>query len=155
MTGSPADLRATREAREALVYAHMETENRHEFGAALDTFGHARYEIVATGQVFDGAEEVASYYRTSRTAFPDQRNKVVSLRHAEDAVFVEFDLMGTHLGELYGLAPTGREFTCRMVAMFLFEGERLVCERIYLDSAAILSQLGFVPGSPPGPPRST
>ncbi|MCP3819391.1 ester cyclase [Streptomyces sp. A3M-1-3] len=148
MRASPAHLRRTGEAREALVYEHMGTENRHQFDTTLSTFGHPRYEIIATGQVFDGAEEVAAYYRSSRTAFPDQRNKVVSLRHAEDAVFVEFDLMGTHLGELYGLPPTGREFTCRMVALFLFEGEQLVCERIYFDSATILSQLGLVPGPP-------
>ena len=38
--------------------------------------------------------------------------------------------------------PTdGREFRCRMTALFLFEGEGLVCERVYFDSATILRQL--------------
>ncbi|MER6999783.1 ester cyclase [Streptomyces sp. NPDC000410] len=145
-----------RAAREALVREHMDSENRHEFDATLKTFGHPRYEIVATGQVHDGPAEVAAYYRATRTAFPDQRNELVSLRHADDAVFVEFDLLGTHLGELYGFPPTGRSFRCRMLAVFLFEEEReagreeerLVCERVYFDTATVLTQLGLMPGLP-------
>ena len=56
--------------------------------------------MIATGQVYDGPEEVAGYYRTSRAAFPDQRNENVVLTYADDAVVAEFDLLGTHLGEL-------------------------------------------------------
>jgi steroid delta-isomerase-like uncharacterized protein len=135
---------AVREAREALVREHMESENRHEFDATLATFGHPRYELIATGEVFDGEEEVSEYYKASRTAFPDQRNEVIAIHHADDAVIVEFDLKGTHLGPLRGVPATGREFTCRMTAFFFFEDERLVNERVYFDSATILGQLGLV-----------
>jgi hypothetical protein len=55
----------------------------------------------------------------------------------------EFELKGTHRGRLRGLPPTGREFTCRMVALFLFEEDRLVCERVYFDANTILRQLGI------------
>lgn len=60
---------------------------------------------------------------------------------------VELNLLGTHLGELYGIAPTGKTFSCRMLAMFLFEGERLVCERVYYDVATIMTQLGLFGGT--------
>ena len=65
------------------------------------------------------------------------------LHVAEDAVIAEFDLLGTHQGELRGIPPTGRTFRCRMCALFLFEpgGERIVCERIYFDQATIAQQL--------------
>jgi predicted ester cyclase len=63
------------------------------------------------------------------------------LHHADDAVVAEFWLLGTHRGSLMGVDPTGREFKCRMAAIFLFEGERLVCERVYFDAATILRQL--------------
>jgi steroid delta-isomerase-like uncharacterized protein len=121
----------------------MESENRHEFDATLETFDHPRYEIMATGDVYDGADEVAEYYRTSRAAFPDQRNENSVFHHADDAVIVEFDLLGTHEGELRGIPPTGKTFRCRMCALFLFEpgGERIVCERIYFDQATIAEQL--------------
>jgi steroid delta-isomerase-like uncharacterized protein len=132
-----------RERRLAIVREHMESENRLEFDATLATFEHPRYEIVATGDVYDGARAVARYYEETRAAFPDQRNENVVLHAAENAVVAEFDLLGTHRGELRGVAPTGREFRCRCCAIFEFEagGERITCERVYLDTATIAQQL--------------
>jgi steroid delta-isomerase-like uncharacterized protein len=127
--------------REAVVRRHMESENVHDFDATIGTFSHPRYEIVPTGAVYDGEEAVRAYFKESRAAFPDQRNELISLRHAGDAVVVEFWLLGTHRGPLMGLAPTGREFRCRMTAFFVFEGPGIVCERVYFDSATILRQL--------------
>src|SRR5215470_586431 len=129
---SPTTLR---ERREAVVREHMESENRRAFDVTLATFAHPRYELIATGEVFDGKEAVSGYYAASRAAFPDQRNEVHAIHHADDAVIVEFDLLGTHQGPMRGVPPTGREFRCRMVALFFFDGERIVCERVYFDSA--------------------
>jgi steroid delta-isomerase-like uncharacterized protein len=140
-----------RDRREAVVREHMESENRHEFDVTMATFGHPRYEIVPTGEVFDGEEEVARYFEESRAAFPDQRNELIAMHHAEDSVVVEFNLMGTHRGSLRGLAPTGREFTCRTLAIFEFEGDGIVCERVYFDLLTILGQLGIVGQSPVSP----
>jgi len=132
-----------RERREAIVREHMESENVHEFDRTMATFGHPRYEIVPTGEVYDGEEAVNEYFRVTRAAFPDQRNENAVLYHADDAVIVEFDLLGTHEGELRGIPPTGRSFRCPVVAFFLFEpgGEGIVCERVYFDRATILEQL--------------
>ena len=50
---------------------HMESENVHDFDATIGTFGHPRYEIVPTGDVYDGEEEVrrtATKTSTSATA---------------------------------------------------------------------------------------
>lgn len=135
-----------RERREAVVREHMETENRLDFEATLRTFAHPRYELIATGEVFDGPDAVRGYYAASRAAFPDQRNTIHALHHTDDGVIVEFDLLGTHRGPMRGIPPTGREFTCRMIALFLFDaGDRIVCERVYFDSATILRQLGMLP----------
>ena len=122
----------------------MESENRLDFDTTIATFDHPRYELVGTGQVFDGEEQVREYYATSRAAVPDQRNEIHTFRHADDAVIVEFDLLGTHLGNFVGFDPTGRTFRCRMVAIFEFAGDRIVCERIYFDSSTVLRQLGLV-----------
>jgi steroid delta-isomerase-like uncharacterized protein len=132
-----------RQRREAIVREHMESENRHDFDTTIATFDHPRYELVATGDVFDGEQEVRAYFAESRTAFPDQRNEVIALHHADDAVIAEFDLLGTHLGRLRALPPTGRSFRCRMTAYFVFEGDRLVCERVYFDQLTIMRQLGL------------
>ncbi len=136
---SPASLRAS---REETVRRHMERENTHEYDAVMATFSHPRYEIIPTDKVYDGEAAVREYFRESRTAFPDQRNELISLRHADDAVIVEFWLMGTHKGPLMGIKPTGKAFRCRMTAHFVFDqGAGIVCERVYFDSATILRQI--------------
>lgn len=137
---SSPELRAR---REGVVREHMESENVHDFDTTIETFAHPRYEIIPTGDVYDGEEQVRAYFVETRSAFPDQRNELISLRHAEDAVIVEFDLLGTHLGPLRSLPPTGRAFRTRVCAFFIFEGDRIVCERVYFDQLSILRQLGI------------
>ena len=116
MTPAMADLDATtssdslRARREAVVREHMESENEHDFDTTIGTFSHPRYEIVATGDVYDGEAEVRRYFADTRTAFPDQRNEVIALHHAEHAVIAEFYLLGKHLGPLRGLPPPAAPF---------------------------------------------
>jgi steroid delta-isomerase-like uncharacterized protein len=132
-----------RQRRLQVIKEHMDTEVTKEFDRTLATFdGHPHYEIMATGQVFDGDNEVMEYYVTTRTAFPDQRHDNVRYHVADDAVIVEFDLLGTNLGEFYGLPPTGKAFRVPIVAVFFFEGDRIVNERIYFDSASLVTQIG-------------
>jgi steroid delta-isomerase-like uncharacterized protein len=131
-----------RRKREEIVREHMDSENRHEFDATLDTFEHPRYELIATGEVYDGPEEVQRYYDDTRRAFPDQRNELLALHHADDAVLVEAVVRGTHKGPLRSLPPTGREFELPILAIFVFDGDKLTCERVYFDQMTVLRQLG-------------
>lgn len=136
---------ALRARRLEVIEEHFRSEVDQEFDRTLATFGedgHPHYEIVATGQVFDGADEVMEYYRTTRTAFPDQRHDGVRLHVADDAVIAEFELLGTNTGPFYGLEPTGKAFRVPIIAVFSFEGERITNERIYFDSADLLRQIG-------------
>jgi steroid delta-isomerase-like uncharacterized protein len=129
--------------RERIVREHMESENRLDFDTTMATFHHPRYELIGTGEVHDGEAEVRAYFTEGRSAFPDQRNELIALHHSDDAVIAEFWLRGTHLGSFRGLPGTGRSFECRMAAFFLFEEDRLVCERVYFDVGTILRQLGI------------
>jgi steroid delta-isomerase-like uncharacterized protein len=134
---------ALREKREEIVIEHMESENRHEFDVTLETFDHPRYELIGTGDVYDGPEEVAAYFEETRTAFPDQRNELIALHHSDGAVLVEAMLYGTHGGSFRGLPATGRKFEMQFCAIFVFDEDRLVCERVYFDVGTILRQLGI------------
>ncbi len=132
-----------RQRRLEVLEEHFQSEVDQEFDRTLATFnGHPRYEIMATGQVYDGDDEVLTYHRRQRTAFPDQRHEHVRYHFADDSVVTEFDLLGTNLGEFYGLAPTGKAFRVPVVAVFFFDGDRIVNERVYLDSASLLTQIG-------------
>lgn len=132
-----------RRRRLAVIEEHFASEVDKEFDRTLATFaGHPHYEIVPTGQVHDGDDEVLAYHRAQRTAFPDQRHEDVRLHVTEDAVIAEFDLLGTNLGAFYGRPPTGRSFRVPVIAVFAFEGDRITTERVYLDRATLLAQIG-------------
>jgi steroid delta-isomerase-like uncharacterized protein len=132
-----------RRRREDVLLEHFASETDQEFERTLATFGgHPHYEIMATGQVFDGDDEVMGYYRATRAAFPDQRHDNVRFHAAEDATVAEFDLLGTNLGEFYGLPPTGRAFRVPVIAVFFFDGDHIVNERIYFDAASLVNQIG-------------
>ena len=134
-----ADVRAR---REQIVLDHFRDEVAQKWDAVLSTFPHPRYEIVPTQTVHDGDAAVRGYYHDTRMAFPDQRHEMIALRHSEDAVITEFYLLGTHLGPLGPVPPTGARFKVRMTAYFVFdEHEELVTERIYFDQLTLIRQL--------------
>ncbi len=133
-----------RQRRLDLLEEHFQSEVVQEFDRTLATFdGHPHYEIVATGAVYDGDDEVLAYHRAQRTAFPDQRHDGVTHHVADDDTIIsEFVLLGTNLGEFYGMAPTGKSFRVPVIAVFSFAGDRITNERVYLDSASVLQQIG-------------
>ena len=134
-----------RQRRLEVLEAHFKSEVEHDWETCLATFGgHARYEIMATGQVHDGDTEVLAYHRNQRVAFPDQRHENVRFHVADDDTIVaEFDLLGTNTGEFYGLQPTGGSFRVPVIAVFFFDGDRIVNERVYLDGASLIRQIGL------------
>lgn len=131
------------------VRQHMALEITHEWDAVIATFEHPRYELYGTGAVFDGEEAVREYFHASRIPFPDQANEVIAIAHDGESVLVEFWLTGTHLGPLKvgkeTIEPTGRAFRVRMAASFEFApgSDKIVCERHYFDSGAVVRALGL------------
>ncbi|BCL25483.1 ester cyclase [Streptomyces aurantiacus] len=129
-------------ARETLVLDHFRDEVAQDWDATLSTFPHPHYELIALMKVHDGDSDVRAYYDDTRVAFPDQHHEIIALRHSVDAVIVEFWLLGTHLGPLGKIPPTGAGHRTRMNAYFVFdENENLVTERVYFDQLTILKQL--------------
>lgn len=136
---------ALRARRLDVLRTHFQSEIEHDWDTCLRTFnGRPHYEIMATGQVYDGDEEVLNYHRNQRIAFPDQRHENVRYHFADDVVVTEFDLLGTNLGPFLGLEPTGKSFRVPVVALFFFDDDRIVNERIYLDIASLLNQIGRI-----------
>ncbi len=133
-----------RQRRLTVLEEHFQSEVDHDWERCLATFKDVpRYEIVATGQVHQGRDEVVAYHRAQRTAFPDQRHENVRMHVAEDdTVIAEFDLLGTSTGEFLGLPPTGLSFRVAVIAVFSFDGDRITNERVYLDGASLLRQIG-------------
>jgi len=139
-TRSAQDVRAN---REAVVNAHIEAEAvKHDVAAALATFHHPRYEVPAVGAIADGREAVHGLLTQLLSAFPDFWLEKSALYHAEEAIIVECRFGGTHRGPWAGIAPTGKRVEVQSACIFVFEGEKLVCEKVYFDHATILRQIG-------------
>jgi len=131
--------------RVALVEDHMRRENAHDFSGCIGVFTHPRYEIVATGEIYDGPggpTGVDGLLTENEQAFPDFHFAPTRTVPAGDAVLVEGVFTGTHLGSWRGLPATGRVVTVRMAVVFEFEGTNMVCERVYFDLGTVLRQLG-------------
>lgn len=124
------------------VNQHMRLENAHDFPACVGVFGRPRYEVLADGSVFDGAEQVDGFLSENKRAFPDFRFEPTRVSPTPDAVLVEGMFKGTHEGPWRGLPATGRRVDFPMCLIFDFDGDELVNERVYMDLSTPLRQLG-------------
>jgi predicted ester cyclase len=76
------------------------------------------------------------------TVFPDLHIEPQFWRHGDDHIFVEVRVSGTQKADWAGIPAHGGSIDTRMAALYEFEGDQLVCERVYLDFAEIARQLG-------------
>jgi steroid delta-isomerase-like uncharacterized protein len=132
-----------RQRREAIVNQHAEAENRHDVEAVIATFHQPRYEL--NGEPSDGEEAVRELLQGIMHALPDLDLQPSRLRHMDDGVLVEGIITGTHDGEWAGIPPSGGRITVPVVGIFEFDGDRLVCEKVHLDMASLLTQMGALP----------
>jgi steroid delta-isomerase-like uncharacterized protein len=141
---TPAGLggQALRDRREALVRAHVDAENRHDVEGVIATFHHPCYDVVPLGELNDGAPAVHDFLAGVIGGFSDFAVQIPTYHHAERAVIVEGNFTGTHDGPWGGLPPSGRRIDVRFSAVFDFEEDRLICERLYFDLATMMRQLG-------------
>lgn len=130
-----------REAREHLLRRHLEAHTSGDIDGVVATFAQPRMELIASGRVIDGAEALRAYLQERRRAFPDQAFEVICHHHSDRAVVSEHWMSGTHLGEVHGVAPSGKRFRARVASIFEFDGEDLVNQRLYYDAGTIARQL--------------
>ncbi len=137
------NITALRRRREEIVTQHIEAENRHDIEGTIATFHRPRYEV--NGEPSDGEEAVRELLQGLVRGLPDLHAETVRLRHVEDGVLVEGIITGTHDGEWAGLAPSGKRVNVPVAGIFEFEGDRLLCEKVFLDMATVLTQMGALP----------
>jgi len=133
-----------RKRRLDLLEVHFQSEIDHDWDACLATFKDVpRYEIVPLGRIHEGQDAVRAYHTAQRTSFPDQRHENVRMHVADDDTIIsEFDLLGTNEGPFMGLEPTGQSFRVPVIAVFSFDGDLITNERVYLDIASLIRQIG-------------
>jgi len=128
--------------RDAIVDAHIQAEaTNHDIAAALATFHHPRYEVPAMGAIADGPDAVNGLLGALLGAFPDFWLERIATHHADNAVIVECKFGGTHRGPWAGITATGKPMSVQAACVFCFDGDNLMCEKVYFDHATVLNQL--------------
>jgi steroid delta-isomerase-like uncharacterized protein len=133
-----------RSARIAIVEQHIRFENEHDLEGVLRTFGDAaRYDDEPWDEHYEGSNGVRLFYEQLMTALPDLNIEVQRQHVADEAIFVEVLIRGTHLGGWRGLPATGRRVQFPLCGVYTFDADdRLAGEKIYYDRATILNQVG-------------
>jgi predicted ester cyclase len=89
-----------------------------------------------------GRAAVREAFAILQRAFPDARHVIEDLVAEGDRVVARISARGTHTGELFGHAPTGRVVTLTGIAIYRIEEGRIV-ERWAEQGLGILDQLGI------------
>lgn len=107
-------------------------------------------ELIAEGIVFRGSlgnemrgrEEFCGYMRKVQSAFPDFHNAVEEMIAEGDRVVVRARYSGTHRGEIFGVAPTGKKIAYAGAAFFRIADGKVAEGWVLGDLLSLLGQLG-------------
>jgi steroid delta-isomerase-like uncharacterized protein len=81
-------------------------------------------------------------WRRALSAFPDFHNSIVEITAEDDRVVARTFYRGTHRGEIFGLAPTGKAISYAGAAFFRIRDGQVIEGWVLGDLLGLLRQLG-------------
>jgi steroid delta-isomerase-like uncharacterized protein len=106
--------------------------------------------VSPTGGVLEGRADIERIYRVWFTAFPDLTFGTEDLILDDDRAALLCRVTGTHAGEFFGVAPTGRKIEFTGVFIYRLENGLIAHERRVLDFTGLLVQVGVLRAKPGG-----
>jgi steroid delta-isomerase-like uncharacterized protein len=91
-----------------------------------------------------GREGVAIVVKALRAAFPDLEYEIEDMVIGADAVAVRTTLRGTHRGDFFGIAPTGKRVEVSQITIEHFKEGKIVAHHRVTDELTLQRQLGVV-----------
>ena len=98
----------------------------------------------------EGVKEVVSMFRSG---VPDLRVVIEDMIAEGDRVATRYALEGTHRGDLFGAAPTGRHLSIKSMTVERLSGGKIVEHWRVTDELDMMRQLGAI-GQPEDNPTS-
>jgi predicted ester cyclase len=92
-----------------------------------------------------GPEGIKPIIRSFMQAFPDVQITVHDMIQEPGRIGVRAEITGTHKGELFGIAPTGKKVTFRLHEFHTLDGKRVTTTWHMEDWFALFLQLGQFP----------
>jgi steroid delta-isomerase-like uncharacterized protein len=134
------------------LWTEVETRhNKHDLAGWSSLFATDAVLTDPTGR-YEGREAILAYLQAGDTAFSETRNETSRLIEEGDTVVAECTWRATHSGPLpmpdgREIPATGRMVEFPVVSVLTVRDGKIVSERDYFDMAAVMSQLGLMPGN--------
>jgi predicted ester cyclase len=132
----PAELRRIKK----LWVRHSIAEDARDIDGLIATLApDCAYELVPTGQRWDGHEGARRFYTELFAAFPDNRFALSEIVVGPQGVFEVATLTGTNLGPWAGVPPSGLPVSLDVLILFPWDraAARFSGERIWFDRGSL------------------
>ena len=119
---------------------HSIAEDRRDIDGLIATLAPSCvYEIVPTGQRWQGHDGARAFYTDLFAAFPDNRFALSEIVVGPQGVFEVATLTGTNLGPWAGVPASGLPVSLEVLILFPWDAatERFLGERIWFDRGAL------------------
>jgi steroid delta-isomerase-like uncharacterized protein len=129
------DPAAYEEIRE-LWKRHSVAEEKRDLAGLISTLtDDCVYELVQTGQRWEGHEGATRFYTELLAAFPDIDFQLTDIVIGPQGVCEEADVTGTHEGPWLDVPPSGQRLSFSVVIFFPWDEERRLFrgEKVYVE----------------------
>jgi predicted ester cyclase len=92
-----------------------------------------------------GFEQTKQFFISWWTAFPDLHFVIDDIVAEDDKVTVRSTWEGTHKGQYFGIAPTGKKVTQPGISIYRITGGKLIEMWSAFDQLGLMQQLGAIP----------
>jgi predicted ester cyclase len=132
----PAELRRIKR----LWVRHSIAEDRRDIDGLIATLApRCVYEMIPTGQRWEGHEGARAFYTELFAAFPDNRFQLSDIVVGPQGVFEVATLTGTNEGPWGGAPASGLPVSLQVLILFPWDSvtQRFTGERIWFDRGAL------------------
>ena len=120
--------------------------SRGDFGRFFND--NVLWKTMETAEEIRGREAVRDYIVALHTVLFDARPVVRRTVVTDGVALLEADFVGRHIGEIGGVAATGRDVKVPYCVVYDIQGERIAALRVYFPVAALMQQLTANTGVP-------
>lgn len=125
----------------SLWISHSIAEDRRNLQGLIDTLAEdCVYEVVGTGQRWEGHAGAREFYTSFLGAFPDIDFKMSDIAIGPQGVFEVADVSGTHQGAWAGQPPSGRRVNFQVIIFFPWnpQAEKFGGEKIWVTGGDLM-----------------
>jgi predicted ester cyclase len=130
----------------SLWIKHSKAEDARDLDGLVATLSpNCVYEVIPTGQVWEGHEGARQFYTTFLSAYPDVKFDLMDIVIGPQGVIEVTEMTGTNQGPWAGLEATGKQVKLPIIIHFPWspEDRKFLGEKVYFDQAGMAAQLGL------------